>query len=125
MTARRLIVRTAIAISVSAVVAAGVPAAYHHARLAKAIELIDWNQQIVNNDASPPQLVQESVSLISEAGIDANRHRYDRDFFIQIALGVPLIAWVTAGAVLWVTKREEGNAAEEGTRRTKDHSRSA
>ncbi|MBH1859934.1 hypothetical protein I5W19_03445 [Stenotrophomonas maltophilia] len=104
MYARRYTIRTATAITVLALVLAGLPAAYFQTGVRSAEELRSWNEQIIENDASPQVLVDEAVRTFDAATNDLISNRNSRNLFLQLALGIPALAWIGAGVVLRVIK---------------------
>ena len=104
---RRYAIRSAIAVTVLALVFAGGPAIYYQVVYSNAAELAEWNRQIVNNDATPPELAGQAVTIMDSATLQAGHYRYMRNLFAQLALGIPLLAWVSLGTALWITKKDE------------------
>lgn len=49
-------------------------------------------------------LVDEAVRTFDAATNDLISNRNSRNLFLQLALGIPALAWIGAGVVLWVIK---------------------
>lgn len=102
-----LLIRLAALVTVLSLVCAGVPAAYQHAKLRAARELVERTREVINDDTTSYSVVADAVPILDSALTEAAQHEHMRGLLVEFTIGVPLIVWFGVLAVMWWFKDEE------------------
>jgi|UPI00066D1671 hypothetical protein len=102
-----ILTRFAASITLACVILVGVPALYQHVKMRDADAVAERSRGLINDDNTAPSVVEQQVRILDSALTESAGCEYMRDLLLQFLVGIPLIVWFVALAVMWWFKEDD------------------